>query len=77
MLNHSPHRLQTATELRPNAGDPRTSASRRAGCEAHKSGSVRGAPGRLGVPTRRGRLREALTGGGYRRETGKGKQVSR
>jgi group II intron reverse transcriptase/maturase len=31
-----------------------TSSTRRAGCEAHKSGSVRGAPGKPGVPTRRG-----------------------
>jgi len=31
----------------------RTPTSRRAGCEAHKSGSVRGAPARAGVPTRR------------------------
>ena len=31
---------------------PPTPTSRRAGCEAHKSGSVRGAPGRTGVPTR-------------------------
>jgi hypothetical protein len=29
------------------------SSSRRAGCEDHKSGSERGAPGRPGVPTRR------------------------
>ena len=47
-----------------NAGDgrrgrPRTPASRRAGCEAHKSGSVRGAPGQLGAPTRRRALRAA------------------
>ena len=33
-------------------GQPRTPASQRAGCEAHKSGSVRGAPGRPGAPTR-------------------------
>jgi hypothetical protein len=32
---------------------PGTPTSRGAGCEAHKSGSVRGAPGRPGVPTRR------------------------
>ena len=30
----------------------RTPATRRAGCEIHQSGSVRGAPGQPGVPTR-------------------------
>jgi hypothetical protein len=30
----------------------RTPASRRTGCEAHKSGFVRGAPGKPGAPTR-------------------------
>jgi hypothetical protein len=57
MPNHSHHRPSVATVMRPRADEPRTSASRKAGCEAHKSGFVRGAPGQLGAPTRRDRRR--------------------
>ena len=38
--NYSPHRHAKQRCLRRD--DPRTSAPRRAGCEVHKSGSVRG-----------------------------------
>lgn len=45
MPNYSHHRLNTTTAMRPRADEPRTSAFRKAGCEAHKSGFVRGTPG--------------------------------
>ena len=62
MPNYSHHRPLAVTVMRPRAGAPRTSASRKAGCEAHKSGFVRGAPGKLGVPTRQDRRRAAPQG---------------
>jgi len=55
MLSYSHHRPRAATVMRLRAAEPRTPASRKAGCEAHKSGFVRGAPARAGVPTRRAR----------------------
>jgi hypothetical protein len=50
MLNYSHPRSRATTVMRSRAPDPRTSASRRAGCVAHKSGSVRGAPVATGGP---------------------------
>jgi hypothetical protein len=57
MLSYSHHRPRATTVMRQPPPTRRTSAPRKAGCEAHKSGFVRGAPGKLGVPTRRARAR--------------------
>jgi len=50
MPSYSHHRPRAATAMRLRAADPRTAASRKAGCEAHKSGFVRGAPAQAGGP---------------------------
>ena len=52
MPNYSTARTLAKHELSLANKPPRTSVSRGAGCDAHKSGSVRGVPVRAGAPTR-------------------------
>jgi hypothetical protein len=53
MSDEPPARARGASDASSTQRPSATPTSRRAGCGAHKSGSVRGVPVRAGAPTRR------------------------
>src|SRR6187431_1162266 len=56
--NYLHHRAREAPQPPPRSDEPGTSAARKAGCEVHKSGFVRGAPEQSGASTRPPPLRD-------------------